>query len=137
MLHTLVDISLDIEAKTASFSEDGQRLMCFWPDGHESEYHVEWLRNNRMPEKEEVQECRNTDSLVKDDLILWDAKMMQDKIPSYDCYAVMNDDESLFQYLYSAYQYGLVLLNGVPSRENFLINELSTRIGWLQRTYLG
>ena len=134
--HTIVEIGLKIEAKTASSSDDGQRLMCVWPDGHESAYDLEWLRNNRMPEKEEIRENMNTDCLVKDDLILWDAKMMQDKIPSYDCNAVMNDDQSLFEYLYAVYQYGLVLLNDAPVRENFLY-ELSARMGWLQRTYIG
>ena len=136
LLHTIVDVGLSIEAKTVSFSDDGQRLMCAWPDGHESEYHLEWLRNNRMPEKEEIRENMNMDCLVKDDLILWDAKMMQDKIPSYDCNAVMNDDQSLFEYLYAVYQYGLVLLNDAPLREDFLY-ELSTRIGWFQKTFLG
>ena len=136
LLHTIVDVGLSIEAKTVSFSDDGQRLMCAWPDGHESEYHLEWLRNNRMPEKEEIRENLNTDCLVKDDLVLWDARMMQDKIPSYDCNAVMNDDQSLFEYLYAVYQYGLVLLNDAPLREDFLY-ELSTRIGWFQKTFLG
>jgi hypothetical protein len=89
-----------------------------------------------MPEKEELRKHFNTESLVKDDLILWDAGVLQDKIPSYDCKAVMNDDRTLFEYLYSLYQYGLVLLDDGPVRQNFLF-ELATRIGWFQKTYLG
>ncbi|CAB3978877.1 gamma-butyrobetaine dioxygenase-like [Paramuricea clavata] len=89
-----------------------------------------------MPEREELRKHFNTDSLVKDDLILWDAGMLQDKIPLYDCKAVMNDDTTLFKYLYSLYQYGLVLLDDGPVRQDFLF-ELATRIGWFQKTYLG
>jgi gamma-butyrobetaine dioxygenase len=135
-LQTIVDVGLNLEAERASFSDDGQHLKCVWPDGHESDYHLEWLRNNRIPEKEELETRLNTDSLVKDDLILWDAEMLQDKIPLYDYKAVMNDDKSLFEYLNALYQYGLVLLDDGPARDDFLF-ELGARMGWTQRSYLG
>ena len=136
MVHTIVDVGLNIEAKSANFSEDGQHLKCVWPDGHESEYHVGWLRDNRMPEKEELGKELNKDSLVKDDMILWAGEQMQDKIPSYDCKAVMNDDKSLFDFLYDLYQYGLVMLDDGPIRGNFLF-EMADRIGWFHKNCLG
>ena len=136
LLHTVVDVGLNIEAKRASFSDDGQYLTCVWPDGHASEYNLEWLRSNRMPEKAEIKTHLNTDSLVKDDLVLWDAEMLQAKIPSYDCEAVMNDDKSLFEYMYALYQHGLVLLDDGPVREDFLL-EMATRMGWVKKSYLG
>ena len=135
LFNTARDLKLNIEVEEAIVSEDGQHLKCVWPDEHESLYSFDWLHNMRMPEENESRQ-HNSDSLVKDELIVWNRKMMQDKIPFYDYNAVMNEDKTLFDFLYCFYQHGIILLNDAPTRDGVLL-ELAGRIGYSWRTHYG
>ncbi|CAB4001774.1 gamma-butyrobetaine dioxygenase-like [Paramuricea clavata] len=135
ILHTVADIGLDIEVKKASLSKDGLTLKCLWPNGHESMYTQDWLRDTRMREGNETRP-RNFDSLIKDELILWDRAKLQDKVPSHDYSGLMKDDKNLFDFLYALYQHGLVLVNHAPAKDG-VIMEMAARIGWNRRTHLG
>ena len=133
--NTVRDLMKDIEIDEAVISEDGQHLKCAWTGGHESRYSLQWLYSMRMPEENEARP-RNSDSLVKDELILWNREMMQDNIPFHDYNVVINEDKGLFDFLYSLYQNGILVLDNAPARDGLLL-ELAARIGYHKRTYYG
>ena len=133
--NTAGDLMKDIEIDEAVISEDGQHLKCTWTGGHESRYSLQWLHSMRMPEENEARP-RNSDSLVKDELILWNREMMQDNIPFHDYNVVINEDEGLFDFLYCLYQNGILVLDNAPARDG-LLWELTARIGYHKRTHYG
>ena len=61
---------------------------------------------------------------------------LQDNLPSYDYNALMNDEKSMFDFLYSLYQHGMVLVDHAPARDGVL-REMAAKIGWNRRTHLG
>ena len=126
-------VCIDIEE--AVVSEDGQHLKCTWPGGHESSYSFHWLHDMKMPEREEFKQL-NQDSLVKDELIIWNKKIMQDKIPFYDYNVIMNENKSLFDFLYRFYQNGITVIDNAPIRSGVLM-ELASRIGYHRATHYG
>ena len=135
LFNTARDLMMDIKIEEAVISEDGQHLKCMWPGGHESTYSLRWLHNVRMPEENEFRE-ENSDSLVKDELVLWNREIMQGKIPFYDYNAMMSEDKSLFDSLYCLYQHGLILIDNAPTRDGVLM-ELAARIGYHKKTHYG
>jgi hypothetical protein len=126
---------INIQIEEAVISEDGRYLKCIWPGGHESSYSLNLLHNTRMPEENELRQ-RNSDSLVKDELILWNREMMQDKIPFHDYNVLMSQDKSLFDLLYCLYQHGIVVIDNAPARDGVLL-ELAARVGYYKRTHYG
>ena len=135
LFNTARDLKMNIEVEEAIVSEDGQHLKCVWPGDHESKYTLEWLCKMRLPEENELVR-HNSDSILKDELIVWNREMMQDKIPLYDYNTVMNEDKTLFDFLYCFYQHGILLLNDAPARDGVL-PELADRIGYSWGTYYG
>ena len=135
LFNTARDLMINIQIEEAVISEDGRYLKCIWPGGHESSYSLNWLHNMRMPEKNELRQ-RNSDSLVKDELILWNREMMQDKIPFHDYNVLMSQDKSLFDLLYCLYQHGIVVIDNAPARDGVLL-ELAARVGYYKRTHYG
>ena len=135
LFNTARDRMEDIEIDQALISDDGQHLNCIWPGGHKSSYSLHWLHDMRMPEENEVRP-RNSDSLVKDELILWNREMMQDNVPFYDYNLLMNEDKGLFDSLYCLYQNGILVIDNAPARDGVLM-ELAARIGYHQRTHYG
>jgi gamma-butyrobetaine dioxygenase len=135
LFNTARDLMMNIQAEEAVISEDGQSLKCVWPGGHESKYSLHWLYRMRMPEENEFRQ-RNSGSLVKDELILWNREIMQDKIPFYDYDALMSEDKSLFDFLYGLYQHGVVVVDNAPTRDGVVL-ELSARVGYHKRTHYG
>ena len=135
LFNTARDRMKDIEIDQALISDDGQHLNCIWPGGHKSSYSLHWLHDMRMPEENEVRP-RNSDSLVKDELILWNREMMQDNVPFYDYNLLMNEDKGLFDSLYCLYQNGILVIDNAPARDGVLM-ELAARIGYHKRTHYG
>ena len=135
LFNTARDRMKDIEIDQALISDDGQHLNCIWPGGHKSSYSLHWLHDMRMPEENEVRP-RNSDSLVKDELILWNREMMQDNVPLYDYNLLMNEDKGLFDSLYCLYQNGILVIDNAPARDGVLM-ELAARIGYHKRTHYG
>jgi gamma-butyrobetaine dioxygenase len=135
LFNTARDLMMDIQIEEAVISEDGRYLKCIWPGGHESSYSLHLLHNMRMPEKNELRQ-RNSDGLVKDELILWNREMMQDKIPFHDYNVLMSEDKSLFDLLYCLYQHGIVVIDNAPKRDGVLL-ELAARVGYHKRTHYG
>ena len=133
LFNTARDLMKDIEIDQAVISDDGQYLNCIWPGGHKSSYSLHWLHDMRMPEENKV---RNSDSLVKDELILWNREMMQDNVPLYDYNLLMNEDKGLFDSLYCLYQNGILVIDNAPARDGVLM-ELAARIGYHKRTHYG
>ena len=135
LFNTARDLMKDIEIDQAVISDDGQYLNCIWPGGHKSSYSLHWLHDMRMPEENKVRP-RNSDSLVKDELILWNREMMQDNVPLYDYNLLMNEDKGLFDSLYCLYQNGILVIDNAPARDGVLM-ELAARIGYHKRTHYG
>lgn len=135
LFNTARDLMKDIEIDQAVISGDGQYLNCIWPGGHKSSYSLHWLHDMRMPEENKVRP-RNSDSLVKDELILWNREMMQDNVPFYDYNLLMNEDKGLFDSLYCLYQNGILVIDNAPARDGVLM-ELAARIGYHKRTHYG
>lgn len=135
LFNTARDLMKDIEIDQAVISGDGQYLNCIWPGGHKSSYSLHWLHDMRMPEENKVRP-RNSDSLVKDELILWNREMMQDNVPFYDYNLLMNEDKGLFDSLYCLYQNGILVIDNAPARNGVLM-ELAARIGYHKRTHYG
>ena len=133
LFNTARDLMKDIKIDQAVISDDGQYLNCIWPGGHKSSYSLHWLHDMRMPEENKV---RNSDSLVKDELILWNREMMQDNVPLYDYNLLMNEDKGLFDSLYCLYQNGILVIDNAPARDGVLM-ELAARIGYHKRTHYG
>ena len=79
IVNTIVEFGMDIGITKASITGDGKSLKCLWPDGHESDYPIDFLFKTRMPEKRE-ERGRNLNALVKDELVLWNRTLMQDKV---------------------------------------------------------
>ena len=57
ILHAVADLDLDVEVQQASVSEDGRHIKCLWPNGHESVYTLDWLRDTRMREGNRLTVC--------------------------------------------------------------------------------
>ena len=137
LVDTLRDIELNLnKVKEAAISESGDHLKCVWPDGHKSIYTTSWLLGRRMPEESERNSKSETAGIVKNEIILWDNELMQDKIPNFEYEAIMNDDKSLFNYLYALYQYGLVLVENAPAQSGVLL-EVASRLGYHKPTHYG
>ena len=135
LFNTARDLMVCIDIEEAVVSEDGQHLKCTWPGGHESSYSFHWLHDMKMPESEEFKQL-NQDSLVKDELIIWNREIMQNKIPFYDYNVIMNEDKSLFDFLYRFYQNGITVIDNAPIRNGVLM-ELASRIGYHRATHYG
>ena len=135
LFNTARDLMVCIDIEEAVVSEDGQHLKCTWPGGHESSYSFHWLYDMKMPEREEFKQL-NQDSLVKDELIIWNREIMQNKIPFYDYNVIMNEDKSLFDFLYRFYQNGITVIDKAPIRGGVLM-ELASRIGYHRATHYG
>ena len=135
IVNTSVEFGLDIKVEEATVCENGRMLRCSWPDGHRSDYPSNFLFNTTMSEKRKGRK-NNVDDLVKDELVLWNREMMQDKIPAYEYDAVMNDDTSLFNSLYELYRRGIILVNNAPKRAGVPL-EIISRVGWVKTTNFG
>ncbi|XP_028401270.1 gamma-butyrobetaine dioxygenase-like [Dendronephthya gigantea] len=135
LFNTARDLKKDIQIEELVVLEDGKHLKCIWSGGHESKYPFGWLHKMKMPEKNECLR-RNSNSLVKDELILWNRETMRDNIPFQDYNLMMNEDKSLFDSLYSFYQHGFVVINNAPARDGVLM-ELAERIGYMRTTHYG
>ncbi|XP_046853688.1 gamma-butyrobetaine dioxygenase-like [Xenia sp. Carnegie-2017] len=133
LFNTIKDLTLDTKAKALTISDDGKFVNCTWQDDHHSTYSLEWLYKMRMPEQKKE---RNKDSIVKDELFLWNRKLMQEQILRYDYHALMNEDQMLFDFLYNFYQQGIILMENAPLRPD-VIMEIAQRFGYHKNTHYG
>lgn len=138
LIDTVRDVDLNLKLiKQATVSVDGATLRCEWPDGHRSVYSANWLYERLMPEEDERRaKLEDAGGLVRDELILWGNERMQDNIPRYEYEAVMNDDKTLFDYLFTLYQYGLIVVENAPARSG-VSAKLAARIGYHKSTHYG
>ncbi|XP_046853681.1 gamma-butyrobetaine dioxygenase-like [Xenia sp. Carnegie-2017] len=133
LFDTIKDLTVDTKAKALTISDDGKFVNCTWQDDHHSTYSLEWLYKMRMPEQKKE---RNKDSIVKDELFLWNRKLMQEQILRYDYHALMNEDQMLFDFLYNFYQQGIILMENAPLRPD-VVMEIAQRFGHHKNTHYG
>ena len=133
LFDTIEDLTVDTKAKALKISDDGKFVNCTWQDDHHSTYSLEWLYKMRMPEQKKE---RNKDSIVKDELFLWNRKLMQEQILRYDYHALMNEDQMLFHFLYNFYQQGIILMENAPLRLD-VVMEIAQRFGHHKNTHYG
>lgn len=130
LLDTL-KIPLDLSPATVELREG--KLCVLWPDGHVSEYPMEWLIEKSY-EHEGLQGIR-TSQCVEHEPVLW-GREIGSSPPCVDHAAVMGDDKELYSWLSKMDRYGFCFVDGVPPTSE-ATGQVMERIGCLRDTFYG
>lgn len=123
----VADVPEDIQVQAVTIGDDG-RLVVQWDDGHASAYHPGWLRAHAydaqsLAEREAARPHKHR----------W---MQGLSLPVYDHGAVMQDDDTLLEWLLAVRDVGLTQLHGVPTEPGALI-PLAKRISFIRESNFG
>ncbi|XP_019618504.1 PREDICTED: gamma-butyrobetaine dioxygenase-like [Branchiostoma belcheri] len=125
------DIELDAAPVTAEMSDRGSTLLVTWPDGHQSQYDWQWLRDRCFsPQARADRETRGRNKKQ-----LWGADISAD-LTVHDFPALLSDDRALYNFLYGLDKVGLVLVQNVP-RQVGQVEKLANRVSFLKQNVYG
>ncbi len=122
----IMDIPFDIGMpENIKTSSDG--LYMQWPDGHESQYSTEWLRQHSYSDQ-----ARNA---RKPNPVLWDADILSN-LPEIEYEDVMAEDAGMLRWLDMMMDYGFALIRNTPTRDGEVV-KVAQRISYLRETNFG
>ncbi|WP_027855837.1 gamma-butyrobetaine dioxygenase [Marinobacterium jannaschii] len=124
----ICDVPLTIRPETATLTEDG-RLDIVWDhEAHKSRYHPGWLRKHCY--SDEAREER----VLKP--VIWEKGQIDRSLPTYGFADIMEDDGVLLNWLRGQRDYGLCLVEGVPTLPG-TVQAIANRISFIRETNFG
>jgi gamma-butyrobetaine dioxygenase len=123
----IVDAPQDLAPRAASIDPEGC-LSIEWKDGHLSRYDPGWLRAHAYDKdsRAERQQARPQSQRWKADL----------QLPVFEYQALMEDTETLLQWLLAVRDIGLTQVRGVPTEPGSL-TQIAKRISFIRETNFG
>ena len=104
-------------------------LSVMWSDSnHVSRYHPGWLRAHCYSNDEQ-------NAHHAPHIITWEASFAA-QVPTFDGPGVLEDDDTLYEWLIALREYGLTRLESVPT-EALMIERVAARIGTVRETNFG
>ena len=125
----ILDVSKDIHPTACSINEDGNLLIKWSENNHQSIFTRNWLKNNCYTTK-------NKKKLISP-YKLWDSSM-QNNLDNLmiDHDEVMKSDESLKKWLEMLHSYGIAIIKNSPTIKNSAFKILN-RISHVRETFFG
>jgi gamma-butyrobetaine dioxygenase len=128
-LLNITEIPEDIAIKKVSL-EDRRLLVRFAPDGHLSEFDLDWLYDNCY--------CLNRHNDDRSEVckILWSGKAFEQGVPRYSYTTFCEQPKSRLAALQVVKDYGFVLLDAVPNKAGQLLKVIE-QFGFVRETNYG
>lgn len=128
-LLNITDIPENIAIQKVSL-EDRRLIVQFAPDGHRSEFDLDWLYDNCY--------ClnRHSDDRSEVSKILWSGKSFEQGVPRYSYATFCEQPKSRLAALQVVKDYGFVLLDAVPSKAGQLLKVIE-QFGFVRETNYG
>ncbi|ODQ65581.1 putative gamma-butyrobetaine hydroxylase [Nadsonia fulvescens var. elongata DSM 6958] len=138
-------IPRDIQAKNVTFND--QSVLIVWPDDHESQFTVSWLRQHSYaPQLDQVKPAKTVGVQMH-----WDVAKLKSNLPEITFDEIMTADGSVGSSVASwtrlIHQYGCCFIDGVPfgstdSPEDNAVGESATqalveRLAYIRPTHYG
>nr|CAH0103769.1 unnamed protein product [Daphnia galeata] len=102
-----------------------------WEDGHQSSYNLQWLKQRSFLPKEQ----QGWLDANKAPYNTWNANYFK-SIPVLDFKAVLQDDETLLDWLHTLDVWGVCIFKNVPHSLGQVAN-LAKRVGFIKKTHYG
>jgi gamma-butyrobetaine hydroxylase len=128
-LLSITDIPEDIAIEKVSL-EDRRLLVQFAPDGHRSEFDLDWLYDNCYNLN------RHSDDRSEVGKILWSGKSFEQGLPRYSYTTFCEQPKSRLAALQVVKDYGFVLLDAVPNKAGQLLKVIE-QFGFVRETNYG
>jgi len=128
-LLNITDIPEDIAIEKVSL-EDRRLLVQFAPDGHRSEFDLDWLYDNCYNLN------RHSDDRSEVGKILWSGKSFEQGVPRYSYTTFCEQPKSRLAALQVVKDYGFVLLDAVPNKAGQLLKVIE-QFGFVRETNYG
>ncbi len=128
-LLNIADIPEDIAIEKVSL-EDRCLLVQFAPDGHRSEFDLDWLYDNCYNLN------RHSDDRSEVGKILWSGKSFEQGVPRYSYTTFCEQPKSRLAALQVVKDYGFVLLDAVPNKAGQLLKVIE-QFGFVRETNYG
>lgn len=128
-LLNITDIPEDIAIEKVSL-EDRRLLVQFAPDGHRSEFDLDWLYDNCYNLN------RHSDDRSEVGKILWSGKSFEQGVPRYSYTTFCEQPKSRLAALQVVKDYGFVLLDTVPNKAGQLLKVIE-QFGFVRETNYG
>jgi gamma-butyrobetaine hydroxylase len=128
-LLNITDIPEDIAIEKVSL-EDRRLLVQFAPDGHRSEFDLDWLYDNCYNLN------RHSDDRSEVGKILWSGKSFEQGLPRYSYTTFCEQPKSRLAALQVVKDYGFVLLDAVPNKAGQLLKVIE-QFGFVRETNYG
>ena len=128
-LLNITDIPQDLAIETVTL-EDRRLIVRFAPDGHRSEFDLDWLYDNCY--------CLNRQSDDRSEVskILWSGTSFEQGLPRYSYTNFCQQPKSRLAALQVVSDYGFVLLDGVPRKPGQLLKVIE-QFGYVRETNYG
>lgn len=123
----IVDVPEDI-APGATYLDDEGCLCVDWQDGHRSRFDPGWLRAHAYDDQSRAERLAN-----KPRRQLWRRDL---QLPVFDYPALMDDDDTLLQWLLAVRDIGLTQVCGVPTEPGSL-KRVAQRISFIRESNFG
>ena len=121
-------VDVDANLRAASARLDQGNLWVEWNGGHRSQYDPGWLRAHAYDD-----ESRAERRAAKPQPQLWDSRF---QLPVFDYSAVMEDPNTLLQWLLALRDSGLTQIRGVPTEPGSLVL-IAKRISFIRESNFG
>ena len=128
-LLNITEIPRDLKINTVTL-EDRRLIVHFAPDGHRSEFDLDWLYDNCY--------ClnRQRDDRSEAGKILWSGSSFEQGLPRYSFANFCEQPKSRLAALQIVRDYGFVLLDGVPAEPGQLLTVIE-QFGYVRETNYG
>ena len=124
----ICDVPLSIRPASATLTEDG-RLDIVWDhEAHKSRYHPGWLREHCYSDEARAARVQPP--------VIWDKEQIDRALPRYKFADIMEDDRVLLSWLRDQRDYGLCLVQGVPTLPG-TVQSIANRISFIRETNFG
>lgn len=125
---------LQLTATTVNFSSSRQNVTVTWPDGHLSEFKVQWLKERKFPEND-AEQLKNSQSFFPTKAP-WE---LNDgfKPMEVDYQSIIDNDATRYQWLKELGMRGLTLIKNAPTEPGQLEKIAEKVGGFIRQTHYG
>ena len=130
-LITLNDIPKNTILQSATLDENSKVSLVFGPDGKQTEFPIQWLKENAY----DGHESHADTGWLPENTITWDAGL-NDSVPTSDFIEITKDNEKLGEWLSAIKRYGFAKLVNGPV-ENGALTKVADLFGYIRETNYG
>ncbi|XP_078693323.1 gamma-butyrobetaine dioxygenase-like isoform X1 [Branchiostoma floridae x Branchiostoma belcheri] len=127
----MTDLDVNVSPVRVKLQAKGSLLSVEWPQGHQSQYDCQWLRERCFSPQARSERERDWQRKTQ----LWGAELVHN-LPKADFPAILTDDRALHDFLALLDSVGLVLVQRVPC-EVGQVERLANRVAYLRPTNFG